>query len=303
MNQARLDYQSYLLRLRRAQNAGWPNWWASLESTTTGEHHSFAGLDGLFVFLKTQTGGVTPGSMAQTIVALTESLEAGNPQASLHLARLLQGGWEGALLPLAANVARRLNVSQEAVHEALAGAARDCCPLQEEHTGAPSPDMSPATDIAKLQRAEEALRRHNRELSLLNRAIQALSLSLDLERVFAAVLEQVGDLLSVTACSIWLVEPETEELACRRTVCTTGDRCLAARGAIAKQVVHSGESLVVPDVRAAGYQLEEGDPPFITLKEALKDEVYSKTEAYYGTRGIGYIDMLRQSDPDLLPAE
>ena len=42
---------------------------------------------------------------------------------------------------------------------------------------------------------------------------------------------------------------------------------------------------------------------FITLKEALKDKVYSQTEAYYGTRGIGFIDMLRQSDPDLLPAE
>jgi peptidoglycan/xylan/chitin deacetylase (PgdA/CDA1 family) len=42
---------------------------------------------------------------------------------------------------------------------------------------------------------------------------------------------------------------------------------------------------------------------FITLDRALKDEVYSKTEAYYGSRGLGYIDMLRESDPDLLPAE
>ncbi|MFZ5979193.1 MAG: polysaccharide deacetylase family protein [Candidatus Zixiibacteriota bacterium] len=49
-------------------------------------------------------------------------------------------------------------------------------------------------------------------------------------------------------------------------------------------------------IEAEGYN-------FISLNEALKDEVYSKTEAYYGTRGIGFIEMLRQSDPDLLPAE
>ncbi|MBN1212859.1 MAG: hypothetical protein JXA92_09810, partial [candidate division Zixibacteria bacterium] len=42
---------------------------------------------------------------------------------------------------------------------------------------------------------------------------------------------------------------------------------------------------------------------FISLDRALKDEVYGKSEAYYDTRGVGYIDMLRQSDPDLLPAE
>ncbi len=42
---------------------------------------------------------------------------------------------------------------------------------------------------------------------------------------------------------------------------------------------------------------------FITLDRALQDEVYSHTEAYYGARGLGYIDMLYQSDPDLLPAE
>ncbi|MBN1213641.1 MAG: polysaccharide deacetylase family protein [candidate division Zixibacteria bacterium] len=42
---------------------------------------------------------------------------------------------------------------------------------------------------------------------------------------------------------------------------------------------------------------------FISLDRALKDEVYGKTEAYYDTRGLGYIDMLRLSDPDLLPAE
>jgi len=42
---------------------------------------------------------------------------------------------------------------------------------------------------------------------------------------------------------------------------------------------------------------------FIPLDRALKDKVYTKSEAYFGTRGLGYVEMLRLSDPDLLPAE
>ena len=42
---------------------------------------------------------------------------------------------------------------------------------------------------------------------------------------------------------------------------------------------------------------------FISLDYALRDELYSAEEAYYGLRGIGYLDMLKYSDPDLLPAE
>ncbi len=42
---------------------------------------------------------------------------------------------------------------------------------------------------------------------------------------------------------------------------------------------------------------------FITLDQALKDPVYSQPEAYYGSKGIGYLDMIQQSDPDLIPAQ
>jgi peptidoglycan/xylan/chitin deacetylase (PgdA/CDA1 family) len=42
---------------------------------------------------------------------------------------------------------------------------------------------------------------------------------------------------------------------------------------------------------------------FITLDAALKDKVYLQTEAYYGLKGLGYLDMIDQSDPDLLPAK
>ena len=42
---------------------------------------------------------------------------------------------------------------------------------------------------------------------------------------------------------------------------------------------------------------------FVPLDYALKDKLYTAPEAYFGLRGVGYLDMLKQSDPDLLPAE
>lgn len=41
----------------------------------------------------------------------------------------------------------------------------------------------------------------------------------------------------------------------------------------------------------------------ITLDKALGDDLYRKQEAYFGTRGVGYIDMIMKSDADFLPAE
>jgi len=49
-------------------------------------------------------------------------------------------------------------------------------------------------------------------------------------------------------------------------------------------------------IRDMGYK-------FITLDHALEDKLYSAPEAYFELRGVGYLDMLKQSDPDLLPAE
>jgi peptidoglycan/xylan/chitin deacetylase (PgdA/CDA1 family) len=42
---------------------------------------------------------------------------------------------------------------------------------------------------------------------------------------------------------------------------------------------------------------------FISLDEALKDNLYRKEEAYFGSRGVSYIRMLMESDTDYLPAE
>jgi len=49
--------------------------------------------------------------------------------------------------------------------------------------------------------------------------------------------------------------------------------------------------------------LEDSGYEFIPLDDALKDQVYSMPEGYYGLKGLGYLDMIQQSDPDLMPAE
>jgi len=49
-------------------------------------------------------------------------------------------------------------------------------------------------------------------------------------------------------------------------------------------------------IKAEGYS-------FVSLDRALKDSVYTMTEAYYGLKGLGYLDMIQQSNPDLIPAE
>jgi peptidoglycan/xylan/chitin deacetylase (PgdA/CDA1 family) len=49
-------------------------------------------------------------------------------------------------------------------------------------------------------------------------------------------------------------------------------------------------------LQAAGYR-------FVSIDEALEDEVYGAPEGYSGARGVGWLHMIRYSDPNLLPAE
>jgi PAS domain S-box-containing protein len=117
-------------------------------------------------------------------------------------------------------------------------------------------------DVTERKRVEEALRQRNRELALLNAAGQVLGSTLDLDQVFAIVLEEVRRLLEVSACSIWLVAPGSDdpspsvpgELICRQA---SGPQSEIVRGwrlppgvGIAGWVARNGESLIVPDTRA-----------------------------------------------------
>ena len=109
-------------------------------------------------------------------------------------------------------------------------------------------------ELAERRRAEEALLMYNRELELLNQAGQAFNSSLHMNQVLATVLEGVRHLLDATACSIWLIDPKTDELVCRQCAGPTRE---SARGwrlplgaGIPGWVASRGESHIVSDTRA-----------------------------------------------------
>ncbi len=107
-----------------------------------------------------------------------------------------------------------------------------------------------------VRRSEEALRRRNRELALLNRASRALRSTLDLDQVLVTVLEEVRRLLGVVASSVWLIDPETGELVCHHATGPQSDVVRGWRLALGEGIVgwvaHSGEGKIVQDTRADG---------------------------------------------------
>jgi PAS domain S-box-containing protein len=102
--------------------------------------------------------------------------------------------------------------------------------------------------------AAEMIERRNRELALLHEMTQAFTATLDLDQVVLSVLEETRRLLNVTGTSIWLLEPETDELVCWQS---TGEGGEIVRGwrlrlgeGLAGWVAQSGQTLVVPDSMA-----------------------------------------------------
>ena len=110
--------------------------------------------------------------------------------------------------------------------------------------------QSVGRDITEHKQIDEALQQSNRRLALLNRAIQTLAATLDLDRVLVAILEEMRRLLDADNCIVWLVDPETDELICRQSAgpskSVRGWRLAAGQG-MASWVASSGKGLVVPD--------------------------------------------------------
>jgi len=106
-------------------------------------------------------------------------------------------------------------------------------------------------DITDRERAEKSLLRHNLELSLLNKASQAVSSSLELDKVFETVLEEVRSLMAVTGTTIWLTDLSTGELICQKATGLPGASIQGLRlpkdQGIAGWVASNNKSLVVSD--------------------------------------------------------
>jgi len=106
-------------------------------------------------------------------------------------------------------------------------------------------------DITERKQAEERLQQRHRELALLNSAIQSLNSSLDLDQVLSMILEAVRQLLSIDICSVWLIDPITDELVCQQSAGPSSD---VVRGwhlppgqGLVGWVARQGQSLIVPD--------------------------------------------------------
>ena len=104
------------------------------------------------------------------------------------------------------------------------------------------------------KQVEETLLRRRRELDMLNRASQVLSATLDLDQVLAIILEEVRHQMGVIACSVWLVDPVSNELVCQQA---TGPQSDIVRGwrlepgkGISGWVASHGESVIVADALA-----------------------------------------------------
>lgn len=116
--------------------------------------------------------------------------------------------------------------------------------------------------VAELQKAETALRQahdeleerveeRTAELTLLNRASNALLSTLDQDQVLITVLEELRHLMDVVACSVWLVDEQTGDIVCHQN---SGPQDEDVRGwrlakgeGIIGWVVENGRSQLVSD--------------------------------------------------------
>jgi len=163
-------------------------------------------------------------------------------------------------------------------------------------------------NVNAAERAKRTLQRRNLELALLNQAGRAFSASLDSNEVLATVLEEVRKLMGVVACSIWLIDPETEELVCRQATgpkkeLVVGWRLPKGEG-IVGAVATSGKSLNVNDVMAddrhfSGVDAETGLAlrSIVSVPLRVQDKVIGVIQALDTT-----VNRFKPSDLTLLEA-
>ena len=107
--------------------------------------------------------------------------------------------------------------------------------------------------ISEQKQTEKMLAQLNRELELLNLAGQAFISSLNMDEILNTILEGVRHLLNVVACSVWLIDPATQELVCQQVTAPQNEIVLGWRLApgqgLAGWVVQHGQALNVADAQ------------------------------------------------------
>ncbi len=108
-----------------------------------------------------------------------------------------------------------------------------------------------------LRESEKALRRRNRDLTLLTRVGQELSITLDIDRVAERLLQAVVETIGTESASVWMwddtAEPESD-LVCRavfrqdRSRSLLGMRLRPGQG-VAGWVAQTGKSVILSDAR------------------------------------------------------
>ena len=137
------------------------------------------------------------------------------------------------------------------------------------------------TDVTVQKRFEKQLRKHTRELAMLNQASRVLASTLDLDEVLTTVLEEIRNLMGAVAASVWLIDPVTEELICRQATGSQNDVVrgwrLAPGQGLAGQAVLSGRSLIVADTQATdGYFDGVDDETGLDLRSVLTVPLQTK---------------------------
>ena len=126
-------------------------------------------------------------------------------------------------------------------------------PQFKEEDDTPYQVYTTFADITDHRQVAETLQQRNRQLELLNRSGQTFNSTLDLETILSTILEEVRFLLDVTICSVWLVDPETNELVCHQATDPGKDIIQGWRiemgVGIAGWAADRRESLIVPDAQ------------------------------------------------------
>lgn len=126
--------------------------------------------------------------------------------------------------------------------------------IRQDGFAQPSYVVGSYTDITERKQAETALQQRNRELAFLNGILQDLTSTLDLDEVLTQVLEELRHALNVTASSVWLIDPYTQELVCHQATGPHHDivrqRRIPVDAGLIGWVVQHDQSLIVDDAQA-----------------------------------------------------